>query len=29
MIYGHDPRTGETVGTALPEADSAGVDMVV
>ncbi|HUR02772.1 MAG TPA: aldehyde dehydrogenase (NADP(+)) [Nonomuraea sp.] len=29
MIYGHDPRTGETVGTALPETDRAGVDMVV
>ncbi|MEO3883933.1 aldehyde dehydrogenase (NADP(+)) [Nonomuraea sp. B5E05] len=29
MIYGHDPRTGETVGTALPETDSAGVDVAV
>ncbi|MEU4228200.1 aldehyde dehydrogenase (NADP(+)) [Nonomuraea sp. NPDC026600] len=29
MIYGHDPRTGETVGTALPETDRAGVDLVV
>ncbi|MEU6781005.1 aldehyde dehydrogenase (NADP(+)) [Nonomuraea angiospora] len=29
MIYGHDPRTGETVGTALPETDSAGVDLIV
>ncbi|MFB4267007.1 aldehyde dehydrogenase (NADP(+)) [Nonomuraea sp. GTA35] len=29
MIYGHDPRTGETVGAALPETDSAGVDMIV
>jgi NADP-dependent aldehyde dehydrogenase len=29
MIYGHDPRTGETVGAALPETDSAGVDVVV
>ena len=29
MIYGHDPRTGEPVGTALPETDRAGVDMVV
>ncbi|WP_043640812.1 aldehyde dehydrogenase (NADP(+)) [Nonomuraea candida] len=29
MIYGHDPRTGETVGAALPETDSAGVDAIV
>ncbi|MEQ4718279.1 aldehyde dehydrogenase (NADP(+)) [Nonomuraea sp. B19D2] len=29
MIYGHDPRTGETVGAALPETDSAGVDTIV
>ncbi|MEV4020925.1 aldehyde dehydrogenase (NADP(+)) [Nonomuraea angiospora] len=29
MIYGHDPRTGETVGAALPETDSAGVDLIV
>ncbi|MEV0386974.1 aldehyde dehydrogenase (NADP(+)) [Nonomuraea sp. NPDC050643] len=29
MIYGHDPRTGETVGAALPETDSAEVDLVV
>ncbi|TDE54590.1 aldehyde dehydrogenase (NADP(+)) [Nonomuraea mesophila] len=29
MIYGHDPRTGETVGAALPETDSAGVDVAV
>ncbi|MEV0623932.1 aldehyde dehydrogenase (NADP(+)) [Nonomuraea sp. NPDC050404] len=29
MIYGHDPRTGETVGAALPETDSAGVDKIV
>ncbi|MEV1239720.1 aldehyde dehydrogenase (NADP(+)) [Nonomuraea sp. NPDC049750] len=29
MIYGHNPRTGETVGSALPETDRAGVDMVV
>ncbi|MFG1689939.1 aldehyde dehydrogenase (NADP(+)) [Nonomuraea sp. NPDC049269] len=29
MIYGHDPRTGEAVGTALPETDRAGVDLVV
>jgi len=29
MIYGYDPRTGETVGDALPETDPAGVDMIV
>ncbi|MFI7150977.1 aldehyde dehydrogenase (NADP(+)) [Nonomuraea sp. NPDC050022] len=29
MIYGHNPRAGETVGSALPETDRAGVDMVV
>src|SRR5690349_16522392 len=29
MIYGHDPRTGQTVGDALPETDTAGVDLVV
>ncbi|TDC06156.1 aldehyde dehydrogenase (NADP(+)) [Nonomuraea longispora] len=29
MIYGHDPRTGQTVGAALPETDSAGVDVAV
>ncbi|MGW0806886.1 aldehyde dehydrogenase (NADP(+)) [Nonomuraea sp. NPDC002799] len=29
MIYGHDPRTGETVGAALPETDTAGVDAIV
>jgi acyl-CoA reductase-like NAD-dependent aldehyde dehydrogenase len=29
MIYGHDPRTGETVGDALPETDAAGVDLIV
>ncbi|MFG1702315.1 aldehyde dehydrogenase (NADP(+)) [Nonomuraea sp. M3C6] len=29
MIYGYDPRTGATVGAALPETDSAGVDMIV
>ncbi|MEV4806679.1 aldehyde dehydrogenase (NADP(+)) [Nonomuraea sp. NPDC049421] len=29
MIYGHDPRTGATVGAALPETDSAGVDRIV
>ncbi|SDG91417.1 aldehyde dehydrogenase (NADP(+)) [Nonomuraea jiangxiensis] len=29
MIYGYDPRTGATVGDALPETDSAGVDMIV
>ncbi|MFI7706919.1 aldehyde dehydrogenase (NADP(+)) [Nonomuraea sp. NPDC049480] len=29
MIYGHDPRTGATVGAALPETDSAGVDLIV
>ncbi|NRQ39005.1 aldehyde dehydrogenase (NADP(+)) [Nonomuraea sp. NN258] len=29
MIYGYDPRTGETVGEPLPETDSAGVDLVV
>ncbi|MEV1175430.1 aldehyde dehydrogenase (NADP(+)) [Nonomuraea sp. NPDC049784] len=29
MIYGHDPRTGEAVGAALPETDSAGVDTIV
>ncbi|GAA3215201.1 aldehyde dehydrogenase (NADP(+)) [Nonomuraea helvata] len=29
MIYGHDPRTGETVGAALSETDSAGVDTIV
>ncbi|TDD02196.1 aldehyde dehydrogenase (NADP(+)) [Nonomuraea diastatica] len=29
MIYGHDPRTGETVGNALPETASAGVDVAV
>ncbi|WP_336204888.1 aldehyde dehydrogenase (NADP(+)) [Nonomuraea sp. LPB2021202275-12-8] len=29
MIYGYDPRTGETVGDALPETDRAGVDMIV
>ncbi|MFI6537311.1 aldehyde dehydrogenase (NADP(+)) [Nonomuraea sp. NPDC050547] len=29
MIYGHDPRTGETVGEALPETDSAGVNTIV
>lgn len=29
MIYGHDPRTGETVGAALPETDGAGVDRIV
>ncbi|MEU0567238.1 aldehyde dehydrogenase (NADP(+)) [Nonomuraea sp. NPDC005983] len=29
MIYGHDPRTGETIGAALNETDSAGVDMIV
>lgn len=29
MIYGHDPRTGGTVGAALPETDTAGVDLIV
>lgn len=29
MIYGYDPRTGETVGDALPETDRDGVDMIV
>ncbi|TDD30548.1 aldehyde dehydrogenase (NADP(+)) [Nonomuraea terrae] len=29
MIYGHDPRTGATVGAGLPETDSAGVDSIV
>src|SRR5262249_53512966 len=29
MIYGHDPRTGETVGAALPETDSTGVELIV
>ncbi|MFC4016192.1 aldehyde dehydrogenase (NADP(+)) [Nonomuraea purpurea] len=29
MIYGHDPRTGEPVGAALTETDSAGVDLIV
>ncbi|QFY07098.1 aldehyde dehydrogenase family protein [Nonomuraea phyllanthi] len=29
MIYGHDPRTGETIGAAFPETDSAGVDSIV
>lgn len=29
MIYGHDPRTGETVGAGVPETDSAGVDAIV
>ncbi|MFF5205825.1 aldehyde dehydrogenase (NADP(+)) [Streptosporangium sp. NPDC000396] len=29
MIYGYDPRTGETVGAALPETDPAEVDTIV
>ncbi|WP_049575434.1 aldehyde dehydrogenase (NADP(+)) [Nonomuraea sp. SBT364] len=29
MIYGYDPRTGETVGDAVPETDRAGVDLIV
>ncbi|MER6575618.1 aldehyde dehydrogenase (NADP(+)) [Nonomuraea sp. NPDC001023] len=29
MIYGYDPRTGETVGGGLPETDGAGVDLIV
>ncbi|HEX4815246.1 MAG TPA: aldehyde dehydrogenase (NADP(+)) [Nonomuraea sp.] len=29
MIYGHDPKTGGTVGAGVPETDSAGVDMIV
>lgn len=29
MIYGYDPRTGETVGAALPETDHDGVDKIV
>ncbi|MFI7614101.1 aldehyde dehydrogenase (NADP(+)) [Nonomuraea terrae] len=29
MIYGHDPRTGATVGAGQPETDSAGVDSIV
>ncbi|MEU8248589.1 aldehyde dehydrogenase (NADP(+)) [Nonomuraea sp. NPDC048916] len=29
MIYGHDPRTGETLGVALSETDRDGVDLIV
>ncbi|MBF8188938.1 aldehyde dehydrogenase (NADP(+)) [Nonomuraea sp. K274] len=29
MIYGYDPRTGQTVGAALEETDSAGVGLIV
>jgi NADP-dependent aldehyde dehydrogenase len=29
MIYGHDPRTGATVGAGLPETGNAGVDLIV
>ncbi|GGO77165.1 aldehyde dehydrogenase (NADP(+)) [Nonomuraea cavernae] len=29
MIYGHDPRTGQTLGAALPETDRDGVDLIV
>ncbi|GAA3169323.1 aldehyde dehydrogenase (NADP(+)) [Nonomuraea roseoviolacea] len=29
MINGYDPRTGETVGDAIPETDTAGVDTIV
>ncbi|MEV0590962.1 aldehyde dehydrogenase (NADP(+)) [Nonomuraea cavernae] len=29
MIYGHDPRTGEALGAALPETDRDGVDLIV